>query len=146
MQGKDNLDDDIVTADNVISINEFSFKRAAKKPFDSCKHTHLEYDDAQHLIECSDCHQFIENYTAFKLLIDKFHRLQTRIDSQKRMLDSAMEKTVTLRAAQKVETAWRSRSMVPACPHCHEAIFATDGLGGHMMSKDIALRRKAISK
>jgi hypothetical protein len=48
-------------------------------------------------------------------------------------------------AAQVVESAWRSRSMVPVCPHCSEAIFATDGLGRSQVNKQMAERRRAAA-
>lgn len=146
MSDKELLDDDVVISANVISIGDFSLKRADKKPFESCKHIHLVYDDEQHQIECADCKQIIENYMAFKSIVEKWNRLQNKIDSQKRLVDAAMEKTVNLRAAQKVESAWRSKSMVPACPHCHEPIFSTDGFCGHMVNKQIALRRRAAAE
>lgn len=58
--------------------------------------------------------------------------------------DGDYEKTVELRAAQKVEKAWRSRTMVPTCPHCAEAIFPEDGLGSGMANRELALRRRGV--
>ena len=54
------------------------------------------------------------------------------------------EATLHLKAAQEAEAAWRSRKMVPTCPHCREAIFAADGFGKFQMRREIAERRRNV--
>jgi hypothetical protein len=58
--------------------------------------------------------------------------------------EAELKASVHLRAAKLVESAWRSRYTLPACPHCGEGIAATDGLGQSRVNKPIdAARRKA---
>lgn len=137
-------DDNAVISANIISIGDFVLKRALKKPYDSCRHIHTTFDDEQHQVQCVDCSQILDNYFALKMFIAKWDRLQSRIDRQQKVATEAMNKTVVLRAAQKVESAWRSRNMVPTCPQCHEAIFATDNFGDSSTNKEMALRRREI--
>ena len=51
---------------------------------------------------------------------------------------------VRLKAAVRAQEAWRSRSMVPTCPHCHEAIFPEDGFGGSAINKKTALEQRSF--
>lgn len=146
MNDKQMLDEEITISANVISMSDFSLQRKPKKPFDSCKHIHMTMDDENHTVECIDCSQPISNYVALKMFIGKWDRLQSRIDRQKTMVSESLEKTLVLRSAQIVEKAWRSKSMVPACPHCHEPIFPTDGFCGHMINKRVALSRRAAAE
>ena len=94
----------------------------------------------------SNCQKQVDNYAALRMLVERWALLQARVDSQRAEIADVAGKTVELRAAQRLEKAWRSRSMVPACPHCHEAIFPTDGLGGSMVNKELAARRRAVGK
>ena len=113
---------------------------------DGCQHKHLTLDDEGEFVTCDDCKKQVGNYAALRMLVERWALLQARVDSQRAAIADATEKTVELRAAQRVEKAWRSRSMVPTCPHCHEAIFSTDGLGGSMMNKGLAIRRRGVGK
>ena len=130
----------------VVEIGDFRLKRERRTLLEGCQHKHLTLDDEGEFVTCDDCKKQVGNYAALRMLVERWALLQARVDSQRAAIAEAAGKTVELRAAQRVEKAWRSRSLVPACPHCHEAIFTTDGLGGSMMNKEMAARRRAAGK
>lgn len=128
----------------VVEIGEFRVQRQRRTRLHGCQHTHLTLDDEGEFVTCDDCQKQVGSYAALRMLVERWGRLQDRADAQQQALAEAAGKTVELRAAQRVERAWRSRSMVPSCPHCNEAIFPADGFGGSMVNREIALRRKAM--
>jgi hypothetical protein len=138
------LNDDVTISAQVISIADFSIKRAAQKKYTDCQHLKLTRDDELQIVGCDDCGKKIGNYAALSMLIARWEKLQRSIESKNRKAVDALNKTIVLRAAQKVESAWRSQKMVPTCPHCIEAIFPNDGFGSTAVNKEVALRRRAI--
>ena len=129
----------------VVEIGDFRLKREKLTLLEGCQHKKLTLDDQGEFVTCDDCKKQVGNYAALRMLVERWALLQDRIDSQKAAIAEASVKTVELRAAQHVEKAWRSRSMVPACPHCYEAIFTTDGFGRSMVNKKIATRRRGLA-
>lgn len=130
----------------VVEIGDFRLKRERHKTLDGCQHKHLTLSDEGEFVTCEDCQKQVGNYAALRMLVERWALLQDRADSQRAAITEAASKTVGLRAAQRVEKAWRSRSMVPSCPHCNEAIFPGDGFGRSMVNKEIATRRRAVGK
>jgi hypothetical protein len=139
-------EDDVVITAEVLKIDDFRLKKKPRPEYTSCKHLHLIRDDELHTVECADCGVQISAYVAFKMIIDRWVALKKRVESEARIAKEATEKTLILRAAQKAESAWRSIKSVPTCPHCHEAIFATDNFGSSSTNKEMALRRRAVEK
>lgn len=128
----------------IIEIAEFRLKRNRRMVTQAgCKHNHLTLDDEGEFVTCDDCKMQVGTYAALRMLVDRWDALQGRADAQRRALEVAAETTLATRAALRVEQAWRSRSMAPTCPHCNEAIYATDGFGGAQVSREIAERRRA---
>lgn len=130
----------------ILEIGEFRITRERQAKWDGCKHVHLTLDDDAEIVMCDDCEKQVGSYAALRMLVNRWEKLQSRAESQHHMLVAASEKTICLRAAQRVERAWRSRSMVPNCPHCREAIFPDDGFGSTSTNKEIALRRREVAK
>lgn len=130
----------------VVEIGDFRLKRERRTLLEGCQHKHMTLDDEGEFVMCDDCEKQIGNYAALRMLVERWALLQDRVDSQRAAIADAAGKTVELRAAQRVEQAWRSRSMVPTCPHCREAIFPVDGFGGTLVNKEIATRRRAVGK
>jgi hypothetical protein len=127
----------------VIDIGEFRLTRGAPKPrSESCQHNRLTLDDNGEIVTCDDCVKQVGAYFALRMLVERWDEIRAKTARRQQAADEALGKTVGLRAAQKVERAWRSRTMVPTCPHCNEAIFAEDGFGGSAVNRAIALRRR----
>ena len=130
----------------ILEIGEFRIKRERQAKSDGCKHDRLTLDDDAEIVICDSCEKQVGSYAALRKFVDQWDKLQKRVESQRRMIAEAAEKTIGLRAAQRVEEAWRSRSMVPTCPHCREAILPNDGFGNTSTNKAIALRRRDVAK
>lgn len=129
----------------VVEIGEFRLKRERKFLLEGCQHMHLTLDDEGEFVTCDDCQKQVGTYAALRMLVDRWARLQDRVDAQKEAISKAAAQTVELRAAQKVEKAWRSRTMVPTCPHCSAAIFPSDGFGSSAVSRSRELRRRGLA-
>lgn len=132
-----------MTAAQVIDIGDFRLTRERKVFNEGCPHKHLTLNDEGEFVTCDDCKVQVGNYAALRMLVVRWTELQAKVSAQQRAATEAMQKTVGLRAAQRVEKAWRSHSMVPTCPHCSEAIFPSDGFGSSAVNKAIAVRRRA---
>lgn len=130
---------------SVINIEDLRITRDRNRAWkaDACKHLHLTFDDNGEIIECDDCGKQVGAYWAVLMLAERYEREWHKVTAGNAALAQAKQKDIGLLAAQKVERAWRSRSMVPTCPHCGEGIAASDGFGGSMVNKAIAERRKA---
>ncbi|MGH8431457.1 MAG: hypothetical protein ACREUF_13750 [Solimonas sp.] len=130
---------------NVVQIDEMRLTKLHRHRFPKagdCKHMHLTMDDEGDIVKCDDCGIQVSPFWALKLLSEQYERAMAKIQSRERSQAAAEQKTLHLKAAQRVEAAWRSRTMVPTCPHCGEGISATDGLGGGMVNKQIDERRR----
>jgi len=128
---------------NIIDIGEFRFER---KRQDWCDHKKLFYDSSGRTVQCQDCMAFIEPFQAFLNIANQIGRANDEINKQRDELRLAKEKEISLLSAKKVEKAWRSHSMVPICPHCHEAIFAHDRFGEASTNKQRALERRKFQQ
>jgi hypothetical protein len=129
---------------NVIEIGKLKVSRESRNPL--CRHNRLEYDTYNKTIQCRDCQAFIDPFNAFVSLVQHFEQGHARLSQARQELKEAKEKHLSLLAARKVEEAWRSRTMVPACPHCGDAIFPEDGFGGTRLNKKMALERRKFRK
>lgn len=130
---------------HIVEIGDFRLKRERKLFSEGCQHKHLTLDDEGEFVTCDDCGKQVGNYAALRMLVERWSLLQARVDAQKEAIAKAAEKTVELRAAQKVERAWRSRTMVPTCPHCNRGIFPADGFGDCLVNRSMEERRLAVA-
>lgn len=102
-------------------------------------------DTTGDIVTCDQCGRQISAMYALSLLVDEWDRSMSKLQASQAQHTAELAKGVHLRAAQRVEKAWRSRTMAPVCPHCREPILATDGFGSINVSREIALRRRAVS-
>lgn len=126
----------------VVDIGEFRLTRSRTFTFDGCKHKHLTLNDEGEFVTCDDCKMQVGTYAALRMLVERWDLLQERLNRQQAAIAEAAGKTIGLRAAQRVEQAWRSRTMVPTCPHCSAAIFPEDGFGSSAVNKAFAIARR----
>jgi len=130
---------------NVIQIGEFALTRNRDRNFQKngeCRHRHITCDDVGEIVTCNDCGKQVSAYWALGYFSQVWESEMQKIEAAKRVLAEERAKSVHLLAAQKVERAWRSRGMVPSCPHCGRGILASDGLGSTQVNKAIELRRR----
>jgi hypothetical protein len=126
--------------DNVLNIGDLSVwrKRGASSHYPAigeCKHLNLTYDDHGEIITCKDCKKQLGAFWAFKHLSNNYGAYMQSLKNRAEQVRIREEKGLILKAAQEIERAWRSRTMVPACPHCKKAIMPTDKFGGLKYSK-----------
>lgn len=107
-----------------------------------CDHKHIELDERGDIVRCSKCGVQLSAFWALEMLADEYNRALSRLQAERATLAKAKESEICLLAAKKVEKAWRSRTMVPACPHCGNGILPQDGLGNASVNREIELRKR----
>jgi hypothetical protein len=131
---------------NIVNIGDVRITRTrmdyARR--NECEHKQLTFDDNGEIVTCDDCAKQVSAFWVVTMLAGVYAKALAKVVSEQRTLAEAKAKDISLLAAQKVEKAWRSRSMVPTCPHCHEAIFPQDGFGGSATNRAMAIRRREI--
>lgn len=126
---------------NVIRIGEGKFEQIWQK---RCQHKHLTYDITERIVQCKDCKRVVDGFEAFMIAVRFWQGAETELKRRQEDL-AELEKKANiglLKASRKVDHAWRSKNMVPSCPHCHEAIFPEDGLGSDMINKQMAIQMR----
>lgn len=132
---------------NIVEIGEFRISQKRRTyAGHECKHLRFTVEHEGEVVNCDDCGKQISSHWALMLLVETYQREMACLASARATQKSIEGKTIHLKAAQRVESAWRSRSMVPSCPHCREGIFPEDGFGGSAVSREIALRRREAKK
>lgn len=129
---------------DIIQMGERKVERKFRQKH--CYHRHLAYDPQDQSVECTDCGRHIGAFRAFMLLVEKFSLAKSALDRREASIKELEIKHLVLRAAVRVEKAWRQKNTVPTCPHCHEAIFPGDGFGGDATNKQRALERRKFKK
>ena len=131
-------------ADNVIEFGELRIRRQRESRYSApgCQHLNMVFDDNGGTVECEDCKKHLDLYWVLGKMSRAHADAWAKVESAQADVTAKMAASVELRAAQRVEQAWRSRKMVPACPHCHEPVFPTDGFGGTLVNKEMAIRRR----
>lgn len=133
---------------DVIQIGDWQIQRKhalRMSQAGECDHKHLELDGRGDIVRCSKCGIQVSAFWALEMLADEYNRRLAKLERDREALAKAKEAEVHLLAARKVDKIWRSRTMVPACPHCHQGILPEDGLGNSRMSREIELRRRAVA-
>jgi hypothetical protein len=130
---------------NVIQIGDFALTRNRERHFQRngvCRHMHVSCDDVGDIVTCDDCGKQVSAYWALGFFSQVWEREMAKITARENRLAENESKSIHLLAAQKVEKVWRTRGMVPACPHCERGILASDGLGNTQVNKALELRRR----
>jgi len=109
----------------------------------SCNHRRATMDDNGEIIKCDDCGAQVSPYWFLRDFFERFAEYRRELDRQREMVNDALQRTVRLRAAQRVEKLWRSRKRMPACPHCHRGISQHDGFGSETVRRIAAVRVSA---
>lgn len=137
----------MMTSTNVVELGVYRVRhkahaRGGQKP--QCAHKTFVLDDNGHLVICEDCGVQIDAYFALRAITLDWGSIQEKNRRDLERMAQEKQKNLHLIAARRVEQAWRSKTMVPFCPHCGEGIRPDDGFGGGMISKVIDdARRKA---
>lgn len=108
----------------VVDIGDIRVARGfSRRSHSSCPHARVVYDKAERRIWCRDCERDVEPFDAYTQLIEQYHRAYDELTTRQAQLVEAEAFQVRTLAAKAMDEAWRSRSTVPACPHCHQGLF-----------------------
>src|SRR5258706_10856465 len=124
----------------VVDIGDIRVARGlTRRPYSACRHIAMMYDDRERRIWCSDCEQDIEPFDAFKCLVESYdHRAKDLTRREQAVIEAERFQLRSI-AAKKIDQAWRSRNMVPACPHCGHGLFPENFKDGmSMLGKEYA--------
>ncbi len=134
---------------DIIQIGEWKLQHKHSHRYvapGECDHKHIELDARGDIVRCVKCGDQLSAFWALKMLSDEYNRALSKLQREREALEKAKEAETHLLAARKVEKVWRSRTMVPACPHCGAGILPEDGLGGSRIDREIELRRRSTAK
>ena len=132
-----------LTGPTVVDIGDLRVARGmTRRSYSSCPHPRLVYDNSERRIWCRDCERDVEPFDAFKVLVERYsHAVDTVKAREKSVAELETFKMRTI-AAKKLDEGWRSRNMVPSCPHCHNGLFPEDFKHGfEIVGKDFARAR-----
>jgi hypothetical protein len=134
---------------SVVEIGEMRLRLVRsyeKTPEESCKHNHTSLDDEGDIVRCDECGMQVSAYWVLKNLAQHYKHQLRLLQHARETVAWERGKHIVRRAARKVEEAWRSRTMAPACPLCGRGILPTDGFGDTQVNKARELERRAQEK
>src|SRR5580692_10181555 len=103
----------------VVDIGEYRLTVAKEFSFDpkTCKHTKVTVHENGEYLTCDDCKQPISAYWFLLDFFSRYKEYRESLESRAKEVAAAEQRTVILRAAQRVESAWRKHKFAPLCPH-----------------------------
>lgn len=131
--------------DNIIHVGDFALRRQHKAYVlkkDECPHRRVVLDDNGGIVKCDDCGVQLSAYWAICMLTEVWEKAQAKLAREKLAVAEDKNASIHLIAARAVEKAWRSRSMVPSCPHCNRGIGPHDHFGATMVNAKMEQRRR----
>lgn len=139
---------DYVFGVKVVDIGEVRVARGkTRRPVSTCTHRRMVYDDSERRVWCRDCESEVEGFDAFRLLVEQMDDYVKHLQRREDKVKEAEQHAARSRAVKVMDEVWRSQSMAPLCPHCHEAILAEDVAGGvARCSKPLAMRKRQNAK
>lgn len=128
----------------VVDIGDLRVSRGlTRRPYSSCRHSKLTYDPRERRIWCRDCETDVEPFDAFTGLVEQYNSAYLSLIQRQTALKEAEAFQVRSIAAKNIDKAWRSKNMVPACPHCSHGLFPEDFKNGpSLLGKDYAAARR----
>lgn len=134
--------------DRIVNFADMAFKLRGKGyGMDGrCPHTHVELDDDGGIVTCTKCNKQLDAYLTLRKMAEKWEDHARKVKSAADKVNEDAKAIVTLRAAKLIEEAWRSRTMIPTCPHCYVAILPEDGFGGSRVNREMELRRRKVKR
>ena len=108
----------------VVQIEDLRIARGlSRRPYSSCPHVNLIYDNSERRIWCSDCETNIEPFDAFRMLAERAHSHNAKLEKRAKEIAEAEKFQIRSLAARAIDQVWRKRSKVPACPHCGHGLL-----------------------
>ena len=121
---------DFVFGVKVVDFGEARIRRGkTKRPYETCSHRNMVYDNQERRIWCTDCENDIEPFDAFTVLVENFHAAYSRMDREREEVKALIANNRLKVAAQKLSQEWLKRNTVPVCPHCNNGLLPEDFTG-----------------
>lgn len=115
----------------IIDIGDVRVSRGmSRRPHSSCRHRRLHYDSRERRIWCADCERDLEGFDAFQILAEQCQEFYAQNKRRAEELAEAEQFQARSRAVKALDHVWRSRNMVPCCPHCRQGLLPEDILRG----------------
>lgn len=122
---------DYIGGVNVVDIGDVRVARGeTRRPRSSCQHIRMVYDPKERRVWCEDCETEVEPFDAFMCLVERMDGHIKRLKRREAKVDEAEQFSARSRAVKALDKLWRTRSMVPMCPHCSEALLPEDVASG----------------
>ena len=111
----------------VVDVGDIRVARGlSRRPYTSCQHRAMTYDQAERRIWCKDCETNVEPFDAFMIICQHFHKAADRLERERKAIEEAKAHNLSRIAAKSMDELFRRKNMVPACPHCRAGIFPED--------------------
>lgn len=131
----------------VVDIGDARVARGmSRRPYSVCKHKMMIYDQKERRIWCKECEADVEHFDAFLILVAQFSSAAAEIQRRHEKVAEAERINITRIAAKNMEKAFRSRNMVPMCPHCTAGIFPEETAQLGMVGRDYETARRAAAR
>ncbi|MAL97173.1 MAG: hypothetical protein CL583_01865 [Alteromonadaceae bacterium] len=111
-----------------------------------CPHNNMTFDQTERRIWCDDCEDDVDVFDAYCRLVECHESAWKRIERAWTEVKEALDLNLISRAAKAMDKVWRSRRMVPNCPHCGEGLLPEDVLSAKSASSAELTRRKREAK
>lgn len=136
-----------ISGTTVVDLGDVRVTRGlTRRPASLCRHPQLRYDPKERRIWCPDCERDIDPFDAFVQILDGYDASVKRLRAKAEQIKEAEAFAVRSIAARHMDKAWRSRTMVPACPSCGNGLFPEDfRTQPTMVGRDFARARRGIA-
>lgn len=137
-----------VSGVTVVDIGDVRVARGlTRRHYSSCPHRQLIYDRQERRVWCKDCERDVEPFDAFLQLIEGYSAALGEVARREEAIKEVEQFKMRSIAAKRMDEAWRSRTMVPACPHCWMGLFPEHFKHGPtMLGRDYAQALSAKRK
>lgn len=128
----------MIDNDNVVQIGDLRLARIKDgymRQREGCTHVKLEMDNVGETVKCLDCGVYVSAYWALGSMVDRWAKHAKSVNGQMAQAKEERAAVLHLTAAKLAESAWRSRTTIPTCPHCRRGICAEDRFGSATVSK-----------
>jgi ribosomal protein S27E len=109
-----------------------------------CTHDDMVYDSRERRVWCKSCETTVENFDAFRRLVDEFARMEAAARRKMTAAEEALTATLNRRATKAIDHVWSGNKMAVGCPHCRKGLLPEDfdnGVGLRM-SREYELARR----
>lgn len=138
-------DTPVIEMGKIIDIGYLRIARGyTRRPVMTCAHHRLVIDDKERRLWCQDCEKEVDAFDFLRAFMRNYQLARIRFLKESEELNEARKFSARLIATRVMEKAWRKRSSVPVCPHCHHGIHPEDVASGvGQMDKDLSAKINA---